>query len=69
MLIDRDMLKKDLQAATKVSWTSITKLSKGEKVSMDVLIKICKALQCDIGDIMEIVPDAVEEQESRNSLV
>lgn len=69
MLIDRDMLKKDLQAATKVSWTSITKLSKSEKVSMDVLIKICKALQCDIGDIMEIVPDAVEEQESRNPLV
>ncbi len=69
MLIDRDMLKKDLQAATKVSWTSITKLSKSEKVSMDVLIKICKVLQCDIGDIMEIVPDAVEEQESRKPLV
>lgn len=62
MLIDRDMLKKDLQAATRVSWTSITKLSKGEKVSIEVLIKICKVLQCDIGDIMEIIPDDPSEQ-------
>lgn len=56
-LIDKDMKKKDLQAATGVSWASITKLSKGENVSMDVLIKICKVLSCDIGDIMEIIPD------------
>jgi DNA-binding Xre family transcriptional regulator len=57
MLIDKDMMRKDLQAAAKVSWTSITKLSKGEKVSMDVLIKICRVLECDIGDIMELMPD------------
>jgi len=56
-LIDKDMKKKDLQAATGVSWASITKLSKGENVSMDVLIKICKVLECDIGDIMELFPD------------
>lgn len=56
-LIDKDMKKKDLQAATGVSWASITKLSKGENVSMDVLIKICRVLSCDIGDIMEIIPD------------
>lgn len=57
LLIDKDMKKKDLQAAAGVSWASITKLSKGETVSMDVLIKICKALECDIGDIVEIVPE------------
>lgn len=56
-LIDKDMKKKDLQAATGVSWASITKLSKGENVSMDVLIKICMVLECDIGDIMELIPD------------
>jgi len=56
-LIDKDMKKKDLQIATGVSWASITKLSKGENVSMDVLIKICKVLDCDIGDIMELIPD------------
>lgn len=57
ILIDKDMKKKDLQAMAAVSWASITKLSKGETVSMDVLIKICKALECDIGDIMELIPD------------
>ena len=54
LLIDKDMKKKDLQAAAKVSWASISKLSKGETVSMDVLIKICQTLECDIGDIMEL---------------
>lgn len=57
ILIDKDMKKNDLRSATGVSWASITKLSKGETVSMDVLIKICKVLDCDIGDIMELIPD------------
>lgn len=57
LLIDKDMKKKDLRAAAMVSWASITKLSKSEIVSMDVLIKICAALSCDIGDVMELVPD------------
>ena len=57
ILIDKDMKKKDLQAAAGVSSASITKLSKGETVSMDVLIKICKVLECDIGEIMELIPD------------
>lgn len=56
-LIDKDMKKKDLQVAAGVSWSSITKLSKGETVSMEVLIKICRTLVCDIGDIMELNHD------------
>lgn len=40
-----------------VSWASITKLSKGEKVSMDILIKVCKVLEFDIGDIIELLPE------------
>ena len=56
MLIDKDMKKKDLQAKAGISWASVTKLSKSETVSMDVLIKVCKALDCDIGDIMELIP-------------
>jgi DNA-binding Xre family transcriptional regulator len=51
------MKKTDLQVATGLSWASITKMSKGETVSMDVLIKVCKTLGCDIGDIMELIPD------------
>ena len=56
LLIDKDMKKKDLQAKAKISWASVTKLSKGETVSMEVLMKVCKALECDIGDIMELIP-------------
>ena len=56
LLIDKDMKKKDLQAAAGISWASVTKLSKGETVSMEVLMKVCKTLNCDIVDIMELIP-------------
>ena len=62
LLIDKDMKKKDLQALTGISWSSITKMSKGETVSMDVLMKICRVLNCDIGDVMELLP--VEKTDS-----
>ena len=55
LLIDKDMKKKDLQKMAGISWASVTKLSKGETISMDVLIKVCKALDCDISDIVEFV--------------
>ena len=57
ILIDKDMKKQDLQKSVGVSWGVITKLSKSETVSMEVLIKICKYFGCDIGDIMELLPD------------
>lgn len=56
VLIDKDMKKKDLQAAAGISWASVTKLSKGETVSMEVLIKVCTVLECNIGDIMDLIP-------------
>jgi DNA-binding Xre family transcriptional regulator len=56
LLIDKNMKKKDLQAQARISWSSISKLSKGETVSMEVLIKICQALNCDIGDVVEFIP-------------
>ena len=56
LLIDKDLKKKDLLSKAGISWSSVTKLSKGETVSMEVLMKICKALECDIGDIMELIP-------------
>ena len=55
LLIDKDMKKKDLQANAGSSWATVTKLSKGETVSMEVLMKICKTLDCNIGDIMDLV--------------
>ncbi len=44
LLIDKDMMKKDLRAASGVSWASITKMSKGGNVSIEVLLKICRTL-------------------------
>ena len=63
ILIDKDMKKKNLQANAGISWASVTKLSKGENVSMDVLIKVCKALECDIGDIVELVSSEIDSTE------
>lgn len=54
LLIDRNMRKKDLCAAAGISHASVAKLGKNKNITTDVLVKICIALQCDIGDIMEI---------------
>ena len=63
LLIDKGMNKKDLKAASGVSTTSIARLGKGENITTDVLLKICKVLDCKITDIMEQVDD-VESQEN-----
>ena len=61
LLIDRDMKKKDLAEISGVSSATITKMGKdGVSVNSDVLVKICKALNCDIGDIMEMIPEDKE---------
>jgi len=57
LLIDRDMKKKDLLAAAGISQSSLSKMKKNENVNMDIVVKVCKALNCDISDIVEIVPD------------
>lgn len=59
ILIDRDMKKKDLCVAAGISHASMAKLGKNENVTTDVLVKICTALQCDIGDIMELTKDVI----------
>jgi DNA-binding Xre family transcriptional regulator len=62
LLIDKDMRKRDLQEKAGVSSASITKLGKNENVNTDILKKICAALEVDISDIMEIVPDEGEKE-------
>ena len=57
LLIDKDMKKKDLAQLAKISNTSIAKMGRNENVTVDVLVKICTALHCEIGDIVEITPD------------
>lgn len=60
LLIDRDMKKKDLQKIAGISSATITKLGKNENVNTEVLEKICRALECDISNIMEIIPDNIK---------
>lgn len=57
LLIDKDMKKKDLEKAASVSNYTITKLTKGENVNVNVLARICAALNCTMDDIMEVIPD------------
>lgn len=54
-MIDREMKKKDLAELAEISTTSIAKLGRNENVNTDILLKICRALKCDISEIMEIV--------------
>ena len=67
LLIDRNMRKMDLQSLAGISSTSVAKLSKGENVQTDVLVKICRALECDTSDIMEIEIIDSEEQGDINN--
>ena len=55
LLIDKDLKKKDLAKLAEISNYTIGKLTRGDNVTTDVLVKICKVLECDIGDIMEII--------------
>jgi DNA-binding Xre family transcriptional regulator len=67
ILIDKDMKKQDLQKESKVSWGVISKLSKGETVNMESMIKICKTLNCGVDDIMDILPDEVDEAQQTDT--
>ena len=57
LLIDKDMKKGDLQRASGLAPASMAKLSKGDTVTTETLEKICKALDCNICDIIDVVPD------------
>ena len=61
LLIDKKMNKQDLRKITGISSASIAKLGKGENVNTEVLLRICKALNCDISDIMEFVPGSCDD--------
>lgn len=58
LLIDKDMTAVDLRLATGIAPNTMTKLRRDEEVSMAVLVKICTALDANIGDIMDLVPDS-----------
>jgi putative transcriptional regulator len=57
LLIDKGIKKTELRKMSGISPNTLTKLSKHEFVSMEVMVKICRALDCDFGDIVELVKD------------
>ena len=57
LLIDKNMKKKDLRLATGISTSALAKLGKNEHVSTEILTKICRALECDLCDIVELVKE------------
>ncbi len=57
LLIDKDMKKKDLPIATGMTTTALAKLGKNEHVNTEILAKICKVLECNIEDIVEVVEE------------
>ena len=57
LLIDRDMKKKELCEKAGISSASITKMGRNGHVTTEILVKICTALNCQIEDIMEVIPD------------
>lgn len=54
LLIDKGMMKKDLMRATGITSSTMAKMGKNEPVSLEVLGRICKVLECNIGDIIDI---------------
>ena len=59
LLIDKRMNKTELRLKTDMSTSTLAKLSKNENVSLDVILSICKVLECNIGDVV----DATEKED------
>lgn len=57
LLVDKKMSKADLRRAAGIAPNTMTKLRRDEEVSMTVLIKICKVLNVNIGDVMDLIPE------------
>lgn len=64
LLIDKDMTAVELRERTGIAPNTMTKLRRDEEVSMAVLIKICKVLNANIGDIMDLVPEISVAEEN-----
>lgn len=64
LLLDKKMKKTDLITTANITPNTLARLSKDKLVSMEVMTRICRTLRCDIGDVMEVVLDAPEQEET-----
>lgn len=60
-LIDIDMTKTQLRLRADLGTATLAKLGKDQQVSMDVLLRICKVLNCNISEIMDVLPNGEQE--------
>lgn len=65
MLIDKDMTKSELREVTSISRSTMAKMVNNEYVAMNVLVRICIALNCSIDNIVEIERKTEEEWDGR----
>lgn len=61
LLIDKGMTKTEMRLKADISTTTLAKLGKNEIVSMEVLLKICKVLNCNVGDIMDVINEEKQD--------
>jgi len=60
ILIDKNLQRKDLKEKLKISSSTFAKMSRGETVSMDVLMRLCEYLDCNIGDVVSFIKEDKE---------
>lgn len=60
LLIDKGMTKTEMRLKADISTTTLAKLGKNETVSMEVLLKICKVLDCNVGDIIDVINEGTK---------
>ena len=69
ILAEREISKQIFREQCGIAANTMTKLNKGEKVSFDVLIKICEVLNCNIGEIVDVLPDeSIRDKENQTSI-
>lgn len=63
LLIDKGINKSQLREMSNISTASLAKLGKGQNVNTDILVRICKALNCDISEIVEAIDECPDKDE------
>lgn len=59
LLIDKDLKKKDLEKLAGISNYTISKMNRGDNINTDTIVKVCRALNCSVEDIMEVLPEDI----------
>lgn len=61
LLIDREIRKTDFAKLAGISANTLAKLSKDENVSLEIVARICRALNCTVDEILDVLPERIEE--------